>query len=444
MQAFKNNFTLDYFDIENIEQCIFERVIVYLCSSALFYQQVVSIINLNQYSINDYDIIIIVEFDFDNEQKKFLKQIENRVFFIHYTKEYFFQEFNLNNFPLKTRNRYANIDHISTQFGKHVCFKFLKFCKKILILEQDMIIRGSLSSIFESNHCSFTPQMNFVEHFEKTLKLSFIDFDSSLPQPLYATNGGLFYLTNILNYSKAYEHLQKIKKFIISKAKGPIPSVDELSLTYVIFKLDSKINYLNKKIINSPFTKPWINDDAIIIHAYGNFKPWSNRNVQEFYPEYKSAYLIAKDKFNISIPSIFLEKRHAFVLNSCLNEMILKILFSVTNSARRVQIANMFSESASFWERVENNKYIILLYKTVKIEVLLTPMSAFKNCIITFYLFNSNADLISKLLTLFDLRFKIELTKENILKISLIEFNINNFENYFNYVLKVIDFSVED
>ena len=307
-----------------------KRAIVYASSSKMYAALGVSIISLQRTNPNIYDSIAIFEYDLSDEQKKFIKQIEPRAVFFHYTLDDYFDELGINENsdvdPIFKR------EYASMLFGKHEIFKLLNYYEKVLFLEVDMIIRGDISDIFDGNHCAYAKYYNFYDHLNVTddSEIKMLGFDPNKVKNMWATNGGLFYIDRtVIDQNLAWDLVLKLKKnFIFASVKHgrcvPV-RLDEVCMVYAINVLSQNVRLLNYKTYNSLPNRLGMRDEVKIVHCFYTYKPWSNHQVLDFFPEWKNYYQCWLDKGGNQIDSLHIEKRILSLNNNLLNEKLLLI-----------------------------------------------------------------------------------------------------------------------
>lgn len=314
-----------------------KKAIVYTVSSLYSRQLGVSIINIQKTNPNLYDNIVVVEYNLSDEDKDFLKKIEPKVIFIRYTPDDFCKDFGIR--PSDDIHPIYLKEHACVQLGKHVIFRLLKDFDKILLLEVDMIINGDISELFNKDGCGFVNYYNFDEY-AKPPKLcvgySSIGFDKNRTQNMYATNGGLFYVDRTIDYNKALSLSLSLKKnYIFStvgcKSHNNPGGIDELCLSYVIHYLSSNVRYFNYRVFNSLINKYGMRDNVLIVHAFYNYKPWTNYQVFEYFPLWKESYLQWLELGGSPIENLHVEKGILSLVNNLNNESIIYILSEILN-----------------------------------------------------------------------------------------------------------------
>lgn len=312
-----------------------KKAIVFSVSNLYSRQLGVSIINLQKTNPDLYDNIVVVEYNLSDEDKKFLKKIEPKVIFVKYTPEDFCKDFNIT--PSDNIHPIYHKEHACVQLGKHVIFRLLKDFDKILLLEVDMIINGDISELFVKPGCGFVNYYNF-DDYAKYPKLcvdySSIGFDKNLTKNMYATNGGLFYVDRTIDYKKALSlSLDLKKKYIFStkesKSHNNPGGIDELCLSYVIHYLTSNVRYFNYRVYNSLINKYGMRDNVLIVHAFYNYKPWTNYQVFEYFPLWKESYLKWLELGGKPIENLHVEKGILSLVNNLNNETIIYILSEI-------------------------------------------------------------------------------------------------------------------
>lgn len=312
------------------------KAIVYTVSSLYYRHLGVSIVNMQRTNHDLYDAIVVVEYDLSEEQKSFLKKIEPRCAFVHYTPEDFREELCVNDSELYHGLYYK--DHACVQLGKHVIFKLLQQYDKILLLEVDMIVNGDISEIFNHSGCAYVYYYEFNDYVKTKSDADLeteLGYDINCTNGKYATNGGLFYIDKTIDSSAAYElALSTKRKYVKSSLKSKLHNpgaIDELCISYVILKLASKVRNLNYRLYNSLVNKYGMRDNVKIVHAFQDYKPWSNYQVLSFFPEWEESYNQWVNLGGEAIESLVVEKRILSLANNFQNELILRILGLVSS-----------------------------------------------------------------------------------------------------------------
>lgn len=347
---------------QNSEILNSKRAIAYACSSKFYEILGVSIISLQRTNFDVYDSVVVFEYDFSDEQKNFLKQIEPRCVFYHYSLEDYFDELGIND--NSDVDPIYKLKHASMSYGKHVALRLLDNYEKVLFIEPDMVFRGDISDIFEGNHCAYTNYYNLYEHLNVTddSEITMLGFAPNEVRNMWATNGGLFYLdSTVIDKNLALDFILKLKKnFIHAPIKHgrcvPI-RIDEVCLAYVINVLSKKVRLLNYRIYNSLPNRLGMRDDAKIVHLFYNYKPWSNPQILEFFPEWKESYLCWLKNGGNQIDSLHLEKRILSLQNNLINERLI-IIYS--------HILSKYSSCLTLSNSLSNTIFVLPFTEQIK------------------------------------------------------------------------------
>ena len=332
------------------------KAIVYTVSSSYYRQLGVSIVNIQRTNHDLYDAIVVVEYDLSEEQKSFLKKIEPKCVFVHYTPEDFREELCINDSELYHGLYYK--DHACVQLGKHVIFKLLQQYDKILLLEVDMIINGDISEIFNHSGCAYVYYYEFNDYVKSKSDADLettLGYDINFTNDKYATNGGLFYIDKTIDSLSAYELALRTKRNYVksslnAKLHNPA-AIDELCISYVILKLASKVRNLNYRLYNTLINKYGMRDNVKIVHAFQDYKPWYNYQILNFFPEWGNSYNQWVSLGGETIDNLIIEKRILSLANNFQNELILRILGLVSNKySNFLSFINIFSNDDLFYK----------------------------------------------------------------------------------------------
>lgn len=179
---------------------------------------------------------------------------------------------------------------------------FLKNLQKVLFLDCDIIVKGSISKLFQLKHDSFISAVSDYkinksrkEHVKQIVGDS--DFN-------YFNSGVMLF-----DFSKSYEivSIDELKQYMLS-FKELIRFHDQDVFNHFYAQnccfLDEKYNYITtyKSILDVFFPKG--KKDAIIIH-YANWKPWNENYIGKSYGVYKKYYKMCINEKNVD----FMKKR---------------------------------------------------------------------------------------------------------------------------------------
>ena len=367
--------TVLYKDIPNVKTQ-YDRAIAFLLSEALFEYQGVMILNLLRTNKDNYDVIVLFEYDLTAEQKEFLVSIEPRCIFIHYIRQDFFDELTLTDDLISS---IAHIPHVHTQFGKHVIFKLLSFCNKVLLLEQDMIINGDISEIFLGQGPAIAFTINFENHLKKAVNCSAENLKiTPLPSGIVASNGGLYYVDRTLPFEEIYNFILDFKRKLILIRNALCIQIDELAISYSLFKYSQNVRILDSSIYN---TSPILSNNLTkIVHCKLGLKQSSIPSSLFLFPYWIEAYKQWLFFGGNQIKGINLDNYPGFIKNSYLNENLIKILFTFLNlNISSLKLSNNYNAKLSLNDLYSAKNPLNFIYNNrYNIEFLLAEWNGFR------------------------------------------------------------------
>lgn len=429
--------TISYKDIPNIKTK-YNRAIVFLLSKTLFEYQGVMIINLIKTNKNNYDVIVLFEYDLTDEQKEFLVTIEPRCLFIHYIKQDFFDELSL---PDSLVSDMSQISHVHTQYGKHVIFKLLNFCNKVLLLEQDMIINGDISDVFSEQGPAIAWIRNYEGHFKNSLGVTVESKGIELPRNIQASNAGFYYVDNTIPYNKVYEFVTNFKKQLLMINKKTFLALDELAINYSLYKYCSNVRIMPANDWNiSPI---YSSDTTKLIHCKFGMKPGTNQLVLFLFPQWLNFYREWISLGGKEIKGIDLNQYSGYVKNAFINEHIIHMLFDILNSnISSLRLVNEYTPCTNLIELFNKKSHLQFLYKNkfiINIEFIVW-LGCHKFMIEIKYKINTefNQNTLEKLCS--DNSFLYEVDRENVVLKTFRPIEVdNNFKNFFVKTIKTLD-----
>lgn len=189
------------------------------------------LINLKETNNDQYDNVIVYHDGFSQTELDDLSLLEPRVKFIEYTFEKWNQEHSVllgdkaNNFL----NRFSHL-----AWSKYKIIEQLEHYEKVLYLDLDMLVSGSLEGLFKLDGIAWRNGANFGEKFSTNgLKVKNIAEVSNIPESTPAPNGGLLCVTNTIDWKK---NLIEAKYFIERFINDFSFALDELAFSYICKK----------------------------------------------------------------------------------------------------------------------------------------------------------------------------------------------------------------
>ena len=429
--------TILYNDVSNIKTQ-YNRAIAFLLSKALFEYQGVMILNLIRTNKHNYDVIILFEYDLTDEQKEFLVHIEPRCLFIHYVKRDFFGELSL------TDNLISSVSHIPyvhTQYGKHVIFKLLSFCSKVLLLEQDMIINGDISQVFSKMGPAIAWTMNYEGHFKNSLGISVESIGITLPKNIKASNAGFYYVDNTIPYNDIYDFAIKLKKQLLMIKGKFFITLDELAINYSLYKYCSDVRIMPNNDWN--IAPIFSTDSTKLIHCKFGMKQSNQPSVLFLFPQWLNSYKEWISLGGKEIEGIDLNQYSGYVKNAFINEYIIRMLFDILNlNLSSLKLVNEYIPSKNLTDLFDKKSHLQFLYKnnfTINIEFIIWSgchkiMIEIKSKINT--KFNQNT--LEKLCSENNFIYVINGEYVVLKTVGSIEVD-NKFKNFFVKIIKVLD-----
>jgi len=209
-----------------------------------------------------------------------------------------------------------NYDNSYSAYYKVLLPYYFNSLGKVLFLDCDIIVRGSIKPLFEMQSEAFLSCAADYKINEKNKShVQKITGDAALT---YFNSGVMLF-----DYSKSEQLVSKEELFgYITANKDIIRWHDQDILNHFYADkyrlLDEKYNYLTTyKSIKDIFSKKG-RRNAVIVH-YANWKPWKSNYIGKCYKLYKSNYKLLKGEKNVN----FLKRRSPFAQL----KLILKYVF---------------------------------------------------------------------------------------------------------------------
>ena len=236
------------------------------------------IINLKETGNDFYDNIVIYHHGFTDEDKEKLLSLEDRIIF----KEYSLEEYEdhhgkaTHGHEKAFMNRYTHLTII-----KYRVIEQLEYFHKILYLDLDMLVRGSISEIFDIKGAAWRDAAaDFQNKFAGLIPLEqlieYCGSDAEHIKKWKAPNGGLLYFSDDgIDYEKCLEEARAF----VSHFKGYFSrGIDEKAISYIVNKNNIQLTSLDKGVYN---TFPVISTcKTKIIHFMTPEKVWNDPVLQ--------------------------------------------------------------------------------------------------------------------------------------------------------------------
>ena len=243
------------------------------------------LVNLRETNSDLYDNIIIYHSDLSDHDCKQLQLIDSKILFQNYS----FEEFTNEHGEISGQKgvdfvkRYTHLP-----LAKYKIFEQLRNYKRILSLDVDMLIRGSLSELLEIKGIAWRDAV--VKFWPKITKYisadEFMKFDNSFTidelNEWKEPNGGLIYCSD--DGVDVQRALDLGKNFIRELCGKFNSSVDELAIAYIANAMEIEITSLDYNIYNTPPAK--YSHNTKVIHFLMRDKPWESDLIQTVFPEW--------------------------------------------------------------------------------------------------------------------------------------------------------------
>lgn len=218
--------------------------------------------------VNQY---VVFYSSLSEQNKAALKELVKHIEFIPYSEEYFVLK--APNFPL-TAPCIKKWTHL--QMAKFELFELLSRYKKVLYLDADMHILGSIRELFENSPMAWRPSSADFR--------GFVGKFMSIPDGYTMPNGGLIFLTDQISgwqglTEQCYQLFQDGYKGGIRPDRGQ----DEIILGILNYKNSLGCRVL-PMIYNCPLGGKQTNK-AKILHFMGPYKVWKNPILLNMFPE---------------------------------------------------------------------------------------------------------------------------------------------------------------
>lgn len=260
--------------------------------------------NINNLNPSLFDNIIVYIDQIDDKIKdKFLK-FDHRIVFKRYSQDDFFKDHGFNKEQirviLKERAFLRSFSYLS--IIKYKIFEELRYFKKIIFLDTDIVIKKDFSELFNYDGVAYRDGNLFKSKFESysLSKRKFSDFlnDKQIKSgnafEFKSPNGGLIYATDAIDYLSFYN---EAKEFVANNLIDFNGVIDELAISYPLLKNNYSPLLLDAKIYNvlPEYSVP----ESKIIHFIGPRKPWSDSVSQLLFSDWATNFVEFSKSINI-------------------------------------------------------------------------------------------------------------------------------------------------
>lgn len=271
-----------------------KQAVVFIISRNLIFALATMIVNLKHTNPWLCKNIIVYHSDLTTKDIKAIKKLQNNIQFIEYTYSQWISDHKVPESSL-SQDFIERYSHLT--YAKYKIVELLEYYNKVLYLDVDMLITGSLKELFESDFPvawqgihNFKDKLVTWKNIPKELSNQYLKEIDSFKYYI-KPNAGLLYFTDLIDYKKA---LQDGKRCICDLMDYYSSILDELSITFMLGKQNIEPYYLDNTVYNVlPYKK--INYNSKIIHFYSNTKPWQNDATQICFPKWTEYYLEAKN-----------------------------------------------------------------------------------------------------------------------------------------------------
>ena len=258
-----------------------DKAFVFIVNKSYLFALGTMIINLQKTNNNYYDEIVIYYDDLDDTDIKSIKNIEPKTKFIKYDLATWENE----HIKITTPNAKSFLDRYShLAWSKYKIIEQLEFYNKVLYLDVDILIKESISEIFEIDGFAWRSGNNFNLKFGNKVKTEDL---KNVPNDTPTPNGGLIYISN-LNSKEIKANLEDSKKFLLEHIDKFTGGLDELVFGWISYKNKIPVTQLEPYTYNTfpqmlkPHTK--------LIHFMGAEKPWNSDIMQTIFPKWFDYY----------------------------------------------------------------------------------------------------------------------------------------------------------
>lgn len=275
-----------------------DKAILFIANRSYLFALGTMIVNIQALDV-DFDEIIVINSDFEQEDKKLILDVEKKCRFIDYTIDDFFSEFFIDGFSKKGHSFIKRYSHLS--YIKIKIFELLEHYRRILFLDLDMLIKGGIDYLFNLEcDIAWRSGENFETKFSRSgLNMSNFDELGFIDKKTITPNGGLFFVRDTIDYKSVYKSAKEfIRKYVVIFSEA----IDELAFSFVVYKENLRLEQLDRFLFNSYLQ--WANVNTYIIHFAGGVKPWNNVITQSVYKEWILYYKEFSKKVNKSFDSV--------------------------------------------------------------------------------------------------------------------------------------------
>ena len=315
-----------FFKVRNMKK---EKAIMFAVTRELYFALGVLLVNITSIEPDTYDFLVY-EDGLTDEQKDFLKKlVRNRIVFVHYSYADWCREHGMDPEAQSLPQTKALVRYSHLNFSKHKIFQALAEYRRILYLDVDMLVLGSLEDLFSRKGVVAARGGLFLESFKRMMgeKLySTVDL-SCVTDKMFMINGGLFYADD----SCDYEALYATAVAFISQClmyEPPKTGLDEFAFMYTCYANSVTPELLIRDTYNTRFFQ--CGQRPLIVHFQGGAecKPWSKSDKwQLVYPEWYSYYqrwtLAGGEPYG---PGIQLSLKKNLIISYLANSAFVKVL----------------------------------------------------------------------------------------------------------------------
>ena len=257
----------------------------------LYFALGVLLVNITSIEPDTYDFLVY-EDGFTDRQKDFLKKlVRNRIVFVRYSYADWCREHGTDVQSLTQTKALERFSHLN--FSKHKIFQALAEYRRILYLDVDMLVLGSLGGLFSKKGLVAARGGLFLENFKRMMgeKLYSVVDLSCVTDKMFTINGGLFYADDSCDYETLYARSVAFISQCL-KYEPPKTGLDEFAFMYTCYANSVTPELLIRDTYNTRFFQ--CGQRPLIVHFQGGeeCKPWRSTSDkwQLVYPEWYRYY----------------------------------------------------------------------------------------------------------------------------------------------------------
>lgn len=273
------------------------RAIVVATTEDYLFALATLLVNLQRTNSNLYDAVVVLHDCIGEGAQLKLAQIEPKIEFRRITLTDWMGDVGIDQECIEKSetlkqflSRYSHLP-----LSKYLLFKLLKEFDKVLMLDLDVLITGSISELFEYEGIAWRDGIDYEAKAHR-IGLDEVDSDEfAAGAHVPAPNGGLLYLSRYEGFD-ADKCLEDARSFLRKYSDCIGTGFDEMMFAFITRQHSIPLTHLDPKVFNALYVFNEYSNETRIVHFMRSFKPWNNKLLQIVFPSWMNYYKRAGGK----------------------------------------------------------------------------------------------------------------------------------------------------